>query len=268
MEINKLKLLEKIKFRIEGASAPHEREIKKPNEDRLFFDEENGIFILLDGVTRPHSEYEEHPYESAALELGNIFIDEAYRFIRNNIDAGDPEALLRDAVRAANSKIKEYRGRKSEEEWRYFPSTLGFVGLIRGSTLYYASAGDCIGVLIRRDAKMLIGREWTLEAVDKLNVSKKERYESYCNHPKKHLSYTVFNGDEVVEEGLQYSFIDLHEGDTLLIASDGIGDYIKYEKNADLIKQSPVEMIAGSGKYDLPPYAEYADDKTLIKIMF
>lgn len=261
-------VLEKIKFRIESASSPHEREIKKPNEDRLFFDEENAVFMLLDGVTRVHEEYEKHPYESAALDLGNIFIDEAYRFIKSNIGSSDPEQLLRRAVELANSKIKEYREKKTKAEWGFYPSTLGFIGLIRGSTLHYVSVGDCIGVLIRRNAKMLLGREWTLEAVDKLNVTKKERYDLYCNHPKNHLSYTVFNGDEVVGEGLQYSFIDLHEGDTLLVASDGIGDYIKYEKSDDLISQSPAEMIARSGEYDLPPYAEYADDKTLIKLSF
>ena len=263
-----MKLLEKTKFHIECASAPHGREIKKPNEDRLLIDEENGIFILLDGVTRIHREYEEHPYESAALDLGNIFIEEAYPLIKSNLTAPDPERLLREAVRAANVKIKEYRRRKSLAEWEFYPSTLGIIGIIRDGCLHYVSAGDCIGVLIRKGAKMLFGREWTLEAVDKLNVSKKERYDFYCNHPENHLSYTVFNGDEEVMVGLQYSFIDLHEGDTLLMTSDGLGDYIKFEKSADLLRQTPAEMIARSGEYDLAPYAEYADDKTIIKLSF
>ena len=81
-------------------------------------------------------------------------------------------------------------------------------------------------------------------------------------------TYTVFNGDDEVTVGLEYSFIDLHSGDTLLIGSDGIGDYMKFEKSADLIKQSPEEMINNSAEYDARPYAEYADDKTLIKLSF
>lgn len=263
-----MKLLDKVKFRIECASAPHQREINKPNEDRLFIDEENGIFILLDGVTRIHKEYDEHPFESAALDLGNIFIEEAYPFIKNNLGHSNPERFLRDAVKVANAKIKEYRKRKSLTEWGFYPSTLGIIGIVCDGCLHYVSSGDCIGVLIRKNAKILFGREWTLEAVDKLNVSKKERYERYCNHPENHLSYTVFNGDEEVMAGLQYSFIDLHEGDTLLLASDGLGDYIKFEKNADLLRQTPAEIIALSSKYDLPPYAEYADDKTIIKLSF
>lgn len=262
-----MKLLEKLKFRVEGASAPHGRDIEKPNEDKLFFDEENGLFMVLDGVTRIHSEYVEHPYESAALDLGNIFIEEAYGYIKNHIDE-DPESILREAVRSANLKIREYRKQKSESEWGYYPSTLGIIGILRGNTLHFVSVGDSIAVLLRRDAKILFGREWALEAVDKLELSKEERYAKYCNHPKNPLSYTVFNGDEAVMDGLQYSFIDLHEGDTLIISSDGIGEYLKFEKNSDLISQSPLEMIKRSEKYDMPPFATYTDDKTVIKISF
>ena len=35
-----------------------------------------------------------------------------------------------------------------------------------------------------------------------------------------------------------------------------------------LIKQTPDEMIELSVKYDIHSYAEYADDKTVIKICF
>ena len=263
-----MKLIEKLNFTAEYFTKPHGREIKKPNEDRVLVDKENGVFILLDGVTRVHEEYENAPHESAAGDLGDIVVDEAYHFIIDNILDSDPERILRGAVLAANVKIREYREKKSQIEWVYHPSTLGIIGLIRDNTLYFVYAGDCLGVLIRRGAKMLIGREWTLEAVDKLAMSKAERYGKYCNHPDNHLSYTVFNGDDEVTVGLEYSFIDLHSGDTLLIGSDGIGDYMKFEKSADLIKQSPEEMINNSAEYDARPYAEYADDKTLIKLNF
>ena len=263
-----MKLLEKLKFSAEYYTKPHGREIKKPNEDRVLVDEKNGVFILLDGVTRVHEEYESAPYKSAAGDLGDIVIDEAYRFIIDNIDESDTERILRGAVLAANVKIREYREKKSEAEWIYYPSTLGIIGLIRDNTLHFAYAGDCLALLIRRGAKMLMGREWTLEAVDKLALSKAQRYDRYCNHPDNHLSYTVFNGDDEVTVGLEYSFIDLHSGDTLLIGSDGIGDYMKFEKSEDLLRQSPEEMINNSAEYDALPYAEYADDKTLIKLSF
>lgn len=261
-------LLEKLSFKVESATAPHLRSgLEKPNEDRLFCDEEKGIFILLDGVTRVHSEYSERPFESAASDVGDIFIEEAYRFMLYNT-ASEPESILRGAVAAANAKIKEYREQKTEGEWGFYPSTLGFIGLLRGTVLYYVGVGDCMAALIRRNSKLLLGREWALEALDKKNITKKERYGLYCNHPENELSYTVFNGDASAMSGVECSFIDLHEGDTLIIVSDGIGDYVKYEKCEELIRQSPEQMIALSSKYDAPPYAEYADDKTVMKITF
>lgn len=263
-----MKLLEKLTYKSEYFSVMHGRELKKPNEDRLLVDEENGIFILLDGVTRVHKEYESAPYKSSASDICDIFIDEAYRFIMDNLLDSDPERILRGAVMTANIRIREYRKKKSENEWGFYPSAVGFLGIIRDNTLYYANAGDCMVVLIRRGAKILLGREWTVEAVDKKQVTKAERYQIYCNHPENHLSYTVFNGDNNVNEGLECSFVDLHEDDTVIIATDGICDYIKYEKSEDLIKQSPKQMILSSEEYDTAPYSKYADDKTLIKLKF
>ena len=263
-----MKLLEKLTYKSEYFSAIHGRELKKPNEDRFLVDEENGIFILLDGVTRVHNEYENYPYQSSASDISDIFIDEAYNFIMNNMPDNDPATVLRRAVTEANKKVREYRQQKSENEWGFYPAAVGFIGIIHDSTLYYANVGDCIVALIRRGAKILFGREWTVEAVDKKQVTKSERYQIYCNHPENHLSYTVFNGDDNVADGLECSFIDLHADDTVIIATDGIGDYIKYEKSIDLIKQTPMQMILSSNEYDTAPYAKYADDKTLIKLTF
>ena len=263
-----MKILEKISFKTDYATQMHGRELAKPNEDRLLVDEERGIFIVLDGVTRIHSEYERHPGESAAGDVGDIFLGEAYAYICDHIFDSDPRAILENAVREANAKIKDYRDRKSEAEWSFYPSTLGIISILRDNTLHYLCVGDSIGVLIRHSSKIIFGKEFALEAVDLNSVSKKERYDLYCNHPENHLSYTVFNGDDVVMDGVEYSFIDIHEGDTVVLASDGIGNYLKFEKARQLVHQSADEMISLSGRYDAPPYAEYADDKTLIKLSF
>ena len=263
-----MKTLEKIRYKTEHATVPHQRKLTKPNEDRLVVDEERGIFIVLDGVTRVHKEYEQTPYKSAAGKVGDIFIDEAYSYICEHISDDNPEEIMREAVRLANSKIKEYRASKSRADWEFYPSTLGIISILRDNILHYLCIGDCIGVLIRKNSRMLFGREFVLEAVDLHNVSKKNRYDIYCNHPENHLSYTVYNGDDVVMDGLEYSFIDIHEGDVVFLASDGIGAYLKYEKLSMLKNQTPSEIIEASGKYDALPYAEYADDKTLIKLTF
>lgn len=263
-----VKLLEKLSFSVQGATKVNGREVPKPNEDRLFFDEKNGVFMLLDGVTRPDKEYIEAPGESAVGDIGDIVIDVAYRYIIDHLSDSDPENILRGAVGAANMLIKEYRQRKSEKEWGYLPSTIGIICLLRGRTLYYVCAGDCLGMLIRRGTKILFGKEWTLEAVDMLRMTKDERYAKYCNHPENTLSYTVLNGDDLVADNLEYSYLDLHEGDTVILSSDGICNYLKYEKSATVLSQAPEEMIARSAKYDKAPFATYIDDKAMIKISF
>ena len=263
-----MKLLEKIRCAVDSASVIHNRNISKPNEDRLIVDNERGIYIVLDGITRPHSEYRRHPNESMAGEVGDIFLSECYAYIKEHLDSGNPEKILRAATKSANEKLDEYRTKKSNVKWDFFPATIGIIALLSGSTLHYLCVGDSMGVLVRGNSKILFGKEFALEAVDMLSLSKKERYDHYCNHPENPLSYSVFNGDDFVAETAEYSFLDIHEGDTVFIATDGICNYLKFEKCADIVKQSADEIIASSSTYDAPPYARYADDKTLIKLSF
>ena len=263
-----MKILEKIEYKLDFASVPHKRMLDKPNEDRLLIDKENGIFIILDGVTRVHKEYEDMPYESAAREVGDILLKEVHSYILKHLSDCEPETLLREAIRAANEEIRIYRQKKNISDWVFYPSTLGIISILQDNKLHYISVGDCLGVLLRRSSRILFGREFALEAIDLNKVTKQERYEKYCNHPKNKLSYTVYNGDEEVMDGIEYSFIDIHEGDTVILASDGIGEFLKYEKCALLKEKSAEEMILLSEEYDLPPYAEYADDKTLLKLSF
>ena len=261
-----MKLMEKMAVTAACATAPNQRGLQKPNEDRFVCDPNNGIFIVLDGVTRVHKEYAQHPYQSAASDVAELFLKAVYAAILQDLQNPQPEALLKNAIRTANETLKPYRSQKSEEQWGFYPSATGFVSLLRDGVLYYAAAGDCLAVLLRGSGKQLLGSQWQLEAVDKLQVTKQERYGIYCNHPEAPLSYTVFSGHDTVADTTTYSFLDLHKGDTLLIASDGLANYLKYEPLATLLSQTPEEMIAASGRYDQPPFATYADDKTVIKL--
>ncbi len=251
---------------IDYASVPHARELSKPNEDRVLADAEKGIFIVLDGVTRVHDEYAQAPFTSAAGEVSDLFLKEVHRYLAEHIDEENKQTLLEKALALGNCKIAEYRAGKSLADWVFYPATLGIVSLLCGRTLHYAYAGDCLGLLLRGNGKTLFGRQLTLQAVDLHGVSKKERYEVYCNHPENPLSYAVFNGDETAMDGVEYSSITLCKGDTVLLASDGVARYLQYEKNATLLAQTAQEIIEASVKYDLPPFATYSDDKALIKL--
>ena len=263
-----MKVSEKLAVTASYGTAPHRRQLQKPNEDRLLCDPDNGIFIVLDGVTRVHAEYIENPYESAAADVAEQFLGAVYEEILQRLHEPEPEALLRAAIHTANNKLATYRAQKNEAQWGFYPSAAGVITLLRDNTLYYAAAGDCIGVLLRGSGKQLFGCQWQLEAVDTLQLTKQERYSRYCNHPDHPLSYTVFNGDAFVGDTVIYSWLDLHRGDTVLLATDGLSDHLKYEEIAKLRSQTPAEMLDASACYDHPPFGTYADDKTVIKLSF
>lgn len=252
-----------------SATASHNRTLPKPNEDRIFIDQSQGLFILLDGITRVHDEYFDAPYKSAACEINEIFIHGICDYFDQYADAEqDIESLLREAVRYGNSQIAHYRSQKALEDWGFYPGTVGIVAYIHNNQLHYIYAGDCIGILLRNNAKICFGEQYAVAACDFLNPSKQERYSKYCNHPENTWSYTIFNGDDIVADWCEYAYIDLHKEDVILLASDGIRSYVRFEK-PNVLKELSVEaMLDASEIYDVSPFAPYADDKAIIKILF
>ncbi len=259
--------LSKSTFLVNGATASHNRILPKPNEDRIYIDQEKGLFILLDGITRVHDEYFDTPYQSAACEINEIFVRGVCDFMNHYAgNDGDIESLLREAVRFGNDRIVPYRSQKALEDWEFYPGTLGIIAYIYNNQLHYICAGDCIGVLLRKNTRICFGEQSTVAACDLHNPSKQERYGIYCNHPENAWSYTIFNGDDMVADHCEYAYIDLQKDDIILMASDGIRNYVKFEKPSVLRELSVETMLDASEIYDIPPFASYADDKAIIKI--
>lgn len=255
-----------MKFSVETLSCTNKRDIQKPNEDVIIADTERGIFILLDGVTRPHNEYRECPGSSAARDASEIFAREVYAYLKDHSHDGDKECLLREAAAYANRQLLPLRNEKSLAQWEFYPATLGIVALIDDGVLHYLTAGDCIGVLLRGSSRILFGKELSLEGVDLFNPSKAERYEKYCNRHPDFLAYTVFNGDESAPATAEYSFLHLGKGDTVLFVTDGLGYMVKFEKQ-DTLKLADLEdLLVLSDKYDSKPFGKYADDKSIVRI--
>jgi len=258
--------MNKLTYTSSSALGPHTRNLPKPTEDFALIDKEHGIYLILDGITRVHAEYENQPYKSAACEVNSIFSYAVHSYLLENSDEPDAEKLLRDAVIHGNDKIREFRSSRTLEQWGFYPGTLGIIGLIRSDRFSYVCAGDCLGMLIRGNSKIQFGYQPAIQAVDLHKPSKKERYALYCNHPEHALCYGIFNGDMTVPETIEYSFLDLCSGDTLLLASDGISKYLQYQKASVLASETAKDMVAHAGIYDVPPFSAYGDDKGIIKI--
>ncbi len=256
--------MEKLKFISVTAQRKNTREFHKPNEDYILCDPGRGIYLMLDGITRVHKEYEDGP--SASAEVTSLVAETAYRYLCQNLSQNNGDQALREAALMANAAVSEYRKRRPLENWVFYPGTLGIFAVIQDNVLHYLCLGDCLGALLRGSSKILFGRQFSLEAAELRDVSKTVRYDEICNHPEHPLAYGIFNGDEAAAQLMEQASLDLHPGDTVLLLSDGLADYVRYIKLDALRRLTPEEMIRDSGRFDAPPYAAYADDKAIIKI--
>lgn len=260
--------MEQLNYCVSAATRINGRGLSKPNEDFFLADKEHHIFILLDGITRVHKEYEDYPGKSAACDVNDIFSNVAYRYILEHMDEQEPDILLKKAATAGNAALVFYRSKHTLAQWQFYPGSLGILAMIRGNRLHFLYNGDCQATLIRWGTKMHFAQQGSAEALELMKVSKKDRYDLYCNHPEHPLGYGIFNGDETAAELFEQSAFDLEPGDLLLLCSDGIARYVRYEKCEKLAALTPEEMIDESCRFDVPPFASYADDKTVIKIQF
>lgn len=260
--------MKKLNLNITSASRQNTRDFSKPNEDFLLADKENGIFILLDGITRVHAEYAEIPGYSAASEVNQLFCHAVYEHIKTNLTKRDIRKVITSAIILGNQKITRFREQKSLEQWQFYPGTLGIICVLRGRKLHYAYVGDCLGMLLRGNSKVFFGEQQSVKASDLHNPTKAERYDLYCNHPENELSYAIFNGDDAVAEGIESGWLDLYENDRVFLVSDGVAPYVRFEKASAMIDLTAQQVLDLSTKYDIPPYAKYADDKAAIVLQF
>lgn len=260
--------MKKLNLNITSATRQNTRNFSKPNEDFLLTDEENGIFILLDGITRVHAEYDEIRGYSAAAEVNKIFSAAVYDHIKANLAKRNICKVITDAMILGNQNIARFREQKSLKQWQFYPGTLGIVCVLRGRKLHYAYVGDCMGMLLRGSSKIFFGEQQTVKAADLHNPTKTERYDLYCNHPENELSYAIFNGDDAAAAGIESGWLDLYENDRVFLVSDGVAPYIRFEKASAMIDLTAQQILDASTKYDTLPYAKYADDKATIVLQF
>lgn len=257
-----------LSYSVDSGTRINNRGLGKPNEDFFFVDRERHVFILLDGITRVHKEYQEIPGRSAACDVGEIFLNTARDYIAAHRNDQAPEALLRNAALLGNAAIVPYRRQKELAQWQYYPGVLGILAVLEGDRLHYAYVGDSISVHIRGSEKTYFGCQEQLETIAKLRTTKAEMYANYCNHPENPLGYGIFNGDESVSPLLEQGVITLQPGDTVIFSSDGLTQYLRHTDAAVLAGATVEEMMDASVIYDQPPYASYADDKAAIKLSF
>ncbi len=242
-----------------------------PNEDYVINDTDNGIFIVMDGISRKRDEYKNN--KSIAFDISKCFGDKIYTYIKNNIskckDFNNAKLMLSDAFTKANKSVADMLSKRTKEfEGKEYPGTVGIVAFTLNNILCYGAIGDCMGILIRGNNKIIFSPKQTTFAFDVLNHEKEREllYKEYVNITSSPYGYGVINGNSNAIDYFNISYINLNLGDVVYLVSDGVSDLIEYKKPSDYVNLSLAEIIAQSNIQDELMNKSYFDDKSIIKI--
>ena len=173
---------------------------------------------------------------------------------------------LRDAFLNGNEAVFQLRKDKSPEEWGFYPGMVGIGILLLENRMYFAYVGDCIGILLKENAAFFFGEEQSVKFAAKAIPDRIARYKVYCNKKETLFSFGTVNGDPELKDMIHTGFTEIFPGDQILLSTDGAGHYVKFQDPKLLRKMTPEEIIRDSSLCDIPPFARYADDKTVLKI--
>jgi len=233
----------------------------KPNEDFVLCDADNGIFILLDGVSRDlvNGKY---PYPSPAKEATVLLGKQIYNnlCVSANTNHLNEERIIA-AVTSANKEVLLYnQGR----ELSFAAGAVGIVAVICKKTFYYVYIGDCCGRLIRNNSiKQFTEFQTALISEHKREFSASQIRNEICNNSYHPYGYGVLNGDPNAIHFLRSGSFGLSTYDQIILSSDGMEEYLLGEHIDKLMKKNAEALINSAKKMQ----ANNQDDRTVIKII-
>lgn len=252
----------------------------RPTEDYLICDGYNKIYLVADGITRSHKEYEsflkgESQNNSITQKVSKHFCDSMYATLKEMLldeqDEEDLFGLFKNAFVLSNEKVKSFLDNHKNEYFEgiidntYYekPGCVAIAACILGNKLYYGSVGDCMGILVRGNRRIIFSDKQTDYAfkIDRVERDRKKLYEEYVNIPENLHGYGVVNGDKNASEFFKVSRIELEEGDVVFIVSDGISDLIQYGDINDIINlplENLIDKARDTNRGD--------DDKAIIRL--
>ncbi len=231
------------------------KQINKPNEDAYLCDDDRGIYILMDGVSRDKINGI-YPNPSPSFEVSKIFIQAAYKYFIEHCDTECPEKLLYNMFNNGNKLIKDYNNKQRWEN-NFYPGTVGVITIIKEDIMYYAYIGDCGGSVINKQKQTFTRCQTELITKNKGQFSSIEIRNIICNNKEHPYSYGVLNGDIRALDFVEYGYIKLLPEDKVFLYSDGF---------VDVMNDLSAEVLYTISLKDAIKYSKGLDDKTLIII--
>ena len=251
-----------IKYKSEAVTIQNGKGINKPNEDYYLNDDDRGIYILVDGVSRDKIGGI-YPNPSPAFHVSRLFTETVYAFLAERLtedglqedSAGLPE-LLSCAVKKGNDAVRDYN---SQTRWEneFLPGTVGIAAVVTHGRLYFAYIGDCIGLVANRSKNQFTSCQTEKIAAHKKEFTAFEIRNKICNNTGHPYSYGVWNGDPRAMDFLRCGEIGLEPEDRILLCSDGFSDVMERFSGEELYQMEMEQLTAASLSQD---------DRTMIRI--
>lgn len=234
--------------------------LNKPNEDCYVINKDKGIYLLADGVTRPHDEYTSDKESKAAICAKRLCEVVCRDLLCSN--EADPAKALVDAMVKGNRAIRDLH---EGQQFQYPPCATFLGAVLNKDQLYFSSCCDTVAFLIRNNVKIRLTEHYNKFA-ELLGLSKEEVYSRLHNNIEDPAGFGIFNGAEALRDFLHVGHIQVKAGDRIVLATDGMSRYLCVTRASHLCSISLKQMLRESEKYDCLPFQKYADDKTCIVI--
>ncbi len=229
--------------------------INKPNEDFFIADDNLNIYIVADGVSRDKINGI-YPNPSPSQAIAKLFVDSTHKYIADNIQQEKKyTTLLFKAMQYANIIIKDKNSTLIND---FLPGTVGITALVKNNILYYSYIGDCYGMVISNNEKLIITKCQTEQiTIHKKEFTSNEIRNVICNNPKHPYSYGVLNGDERALKFIETGKIDMNNISCIYLYSDGLDN---------AMNELSVYNLKTMKLNDIVNYDNEEDDKTIISI--
>jgi PPM family protein phosphatase len=210
-------------------SATHLGKVKDQNEDFYYANEQDGIFIIADGMGG-HAAGEIASRMAVDVTLTSLQPKQEELVQLSTVDSAENRkrilAILEEVVRAADQAI--YDRAQNEPEKRGMATTIDVLFIINGSA-FIAHVGDSRVYLVRNQQSFLLTTDHTL--ANHLFSQGKLSAEEIEKIPHKHALMRALG----MASGTQIDalHLDLLRGDKFLLCTDGLSHYFK--NNQDLL---------------------------------
>lgn len=243
-----------LKYKYRVCSKKNTRAEDKPNEDMAALNEDLGVGMVLDGVSRDR-ENGAYPKPSPAKIASQVFADAVLEEARTCGKAGLDK--IKSMIYNGNAEVRKYNQQLKHQ----FPAgTVGIVFSIENAEFHYGYIGDCYAAIIREGMMRTFTEcQTAMVSKHKKEFTADEIRFAICNHISHPCGYGVWDGNSSAMDFVKYGTIRIADGDTILAYTDGMKEIIDKMELRDLAKKSLSEFE------DMKPSAGL-DDRTCIRI--